>query len=611
MKQILRIICLVMVLALTFSLTILAAPPIAGGPITSPYGPRDGTLHKGVDIGVPMGTPVVAPWDGVCEGAPNGGYGYWVTITNTATGETWLFGDLSSASEMCARGNVKEGDIIGYIGGAFDYEDETGRRNFSSGEHLHAEYHPFGYDPFAGQVDPVPYLVMLGVNLGADVSGLPGGFPGLSPYGSDNVGIPWGAAAMSEIGGDFSKNIEQFATWANQAFTFVHKLAVSLLTALCIIDLVLPILMFMTVSKETLIRKIMKYAGIFGIIACWDKFTDNFLLDIVKSASGTYSNNLDTIATNMSQPELLLQHGIRLITPAMNKTASFTSLEFMHNLGTIFTLYFFTFLIIAAFIFLALYVTMVYIEFYISAALSIVTVPFGVWHFSKFIAEDTVGHLLSATLKLLIVSIMIGLCVTCIKDSKPGDIFTQETPGVSQQGTGQAVTGPAQYVIWAEEAAQKYEIPANLFKGLIQYESSSNPYAVSYVGAQGLGQLMPETAAELGCANPFDPQENLEASAKYLKQMYDIYGDWDYALGAYNGGPGNITAGQPLPSFAIEYINGVKGQVVGSYVAHSSITSEQLSKYIRMCLALLGLVWLTLRVPKTIMQQIGGSIEIK
>lgn len=41
MKQILRIICLVMVLALTFSLTILAAPPIAGGPITSPYGPRD------------------------------------------------------------------------------------------------------------------------------------------------------------------------------------------------------------------------------------------------------------------------------------------------------------------------------------------------------------------------------------------------------------------------------------------------------------------------------------------------------------------------------------------------------------------------------------------
>lgn len=151
MKQILRIICLVMVLALTFSLTILAAPPIAGGPITSPYGPRDGTLHKGVDIGVPMGTPVVAPWDGVCEGAPNGGYGYWVTITNTATGETWLFGDLSSASEMCARGNVKEGDIIGYIGGAFDYEDETGNDGlhrvlyFSSTQHRNGSFRSLAF----------------------------------------------------------------------------------------------------------------------------------------------------------------------------------------------------------------------------------------------------------------------------------------------------------------------------------------------------------------------------------------------------------------------------------------------------------------------------------
>jgi hypothetical protein len=256
-------------------------------------------------------------------------------------------------------------------------------------------------------------------------------------------------------------------------------------------------------------------------------------------------------------------------------------------------------------------VTVVYIEFYISAALSIVTVPFSAWHFSKFITEGTMGHLVSATLKLLIVSIMIGLCVTCIKDSKPGDIFTQSTPGVSQQGSGQAVTGPADYVAWATADAEKYEIPVNLFLGMIQHESSWNPNAVSEYGAEGLGQLMPGTAEELGCQNPFDPESNLEASAKYLKQMYDRYGDWDYALAAYNGGPGNVAAGEPLPGWAIEYINAVKSQVVGSYVAHNSITSEQLSKYIRMCFALLGLVFLTLRVPRTIMRQMGGPIEIR
>ena len=156
----------------------------------------------------------------------------------------------------------------------------------------------------------------------------------------------------------------------------------------------------------------MKYAALFGIVACWNKFTDNILLGIVKSAASTYSGNFDLISTNMSQPQLLLQHGIRMIAPAMNKTASFTSFEFLHNLGTILTLYFFTFLIIAAFLFLAFYVTVVYIEFYVSAALSIVTVPFSAWHFSKFITEGTLGHLVSATLKLLIVSVMIGLSRT-------------------------------------------------------------------------------------------------------------------------------------------------------------------------------------------------------
>lgn len=589
--------------------TAFAAPPIAGGPVTSPYGQRWGRDHKGIDIGIPEGSPIVAPWDGYCEGGPDGGFGYWVVITNPKTGEAWLFGDLSKESAGCARGNVHEGDVIGYVGGEFNYYDDTGRHNYSTGEHLHVEYHPNGYDPAYGQIDPVPYLTMLGVNLSGEVVG---GGAASSGFGHDsNVGIPWGIEGMYEIGNDLSEDIEKFAKLANKAFTYVYQYSIMLLLTLCVIDLALPILVSgMAFSKETFIRKVMKYAGMIGIVSCWNKFTDTFLLDTVKAVASSYSGNFDMVAQNMSQPQLLLQHGVRIVVPAMNKTASFTSFEFLHNLGSVLTLYFFTFLIIGAFIFLALYVTIVYIEFYISAALSVVTVPFGVWHFSNFISEGTLGHLLSSMLKLLFVSVMIGLCVTCIKDYKPENIFAQNVPGVTQQGSGTAITGPAEYVAWASEAAQRYEIPVNLFLGVIQHESSWNPNAVSPVGAQGLGQLMPATAAELGCSDPFDPKSNLEASAKYLKQNYDKFGDWDYTLAAYNGGPYSISPGQPLPAWALEYIAGVKGQVVGSY-GHSTITSEQLAKYIKLCLAVLGLVLLTLKVPNAIMRQIGGPIEIQ
>ena len=68
-------------------------------------------------------------------------------------------------------------------------------------------------------------------------------------------------------------------------------------------------------------------------------------------------------------------------------------------------------------------------------------------------------------------------------------------------------------------------------------ESAYNPAAVSPVGAQGLMQLMPETAEELGVQDSFNPGQNLLGGSKYLKQLLDKYdGDLDSALAAYNWG---------------------------------------------------------------------------
>ena len=90
-------------------------------------------------------------------------------------------------------------------------------------------------------------------------------------------------------------------------------------------------------------------------------------------------------------------------------------------------------------------------------------------------------------------------------------------------------------------AAQQYKLDPALFRRQIMAESGMNPNAVSPKGAAGLGQLMPGTAREMGVTNVRDPQQNINASAGYMRRMLDQFGqDPRKAYAAYNWGPGNL-----------------------------------------------------------------------
>lgn len=125
--------------------------------------------------------------------------------------------------------------------------------------------------------------------------------------------------------------------------------------------------------------------------------------------------------------------------------------------------------------------------------------------------------------------------------------------------SGSALT-PASYEPLISKASAQYHLRPSLLRAVMQVESGGNPDIVSPRGAQGLMQLLPSTAAGLGVNDPFNPEQNLMAGARYLRQHLDRYnGDERLALAAYNAGPGAVKRYGGVPPFpeTQRYVNNV------------------------------------------------------
>ncbi|WP_246381269.1 lytic transglycosylase domain-containing protein [Novosphingobium chloroacetimidivorans] len=108
--------------------------------------------------------------------------------------------------------------------------------------------------------------------------------------------------------------------------------------------------------------------------------------------------------------------------------------------------------------------------------------------------------------------------------------------------------GPERFRARVAELAAKYDISPTLLEAVVWQESRWNTAARSPVGAQGLAQLMPGTARQMG-VNPADPMANLEGGARYLRMQLDAFGgDIERALAAYNAGPARVQRAGGIPA---------------------------------------------------------------
>jgi soluble lytic murein transglycosylase-like protein len=98
-------------------------------------------------------------------------------------------------------------------------------------------------------------------------------------------------------------------------------------------------------------------------------------------------------------------------------------------------------------------------------------------------------------------------------------------------------------------SAREFDLEPALVKAVIAAESNFSRVAVSRAGAQGLMQLMPATARDLGVTDPFHAVQNVSGGSRYLREMLDRYGDLQRALAAYNAGPEAVDRYHGVPPY--------------------------------------------------------------
>ncbi|PIY20834.1 MAG: hypothetical protein COZ12_07950, partial [Deltaproteobacteria bacterium CG_4_10_14_3_um_filter_60_8] len=123
------------------------------------------------------------------------------------------------------------------------------------------------------------------------------------------------------------------------------------------------------------------------------------------------------------------------------------------------------------------------------------------------------------------------------------------SPGADRRASVFRETGENRYHDAIARYGDQYGVDAKLIAAIVRCESNFDPNAVSPKGAQGLMQLMPDTARQVKVDDPFDPLQNLDGGIRHFRNLLKTFGDTRLALAAYNAGANAVRKYNGMPPF--------------------------------------------------------------
>ncbi len=142
----------------------------------------------------------------------------------------------------------------------------------------------------------------------------------------------------------------------------------------------------------------------------------------------------------------------------------------------------------------------------------------------------------------------------------------KRSPRRARSEPADAAARARRYTAFVQAAAAHYGLPEALIWAVMRTESHFKPHVVSHRGAQGLMQLMPGTAGDMGVEDPFDPEQNIFGGARYLRILANKFdGDLVKTLSGYHAGGGAVSSVDGIPyTQTAEYVR----RVLNNYYAY-------------------------------------------